>query len=77
MTTPVVVKRPKEQGFRMNDYTVSFLLPADYQKNAPKPTDPKVGSSKTWFKKLEKVTLSLKLFAMIIFKFVICSLVVR
>ncbi|XP_028268872.1 heme-binding protein 2 [Parambassis ranga] len=42
MTTPVVVKRPKEQGFRMNDYTISFLLPADYQKNAPKPTDPKV-----------------------------------
>lgn len=52
MTAPVIVKVPAVKSFwGMGVYRMSFLLPAEYQKNPPKPTDDKVRlSDKTWQK---------------------------
>ncbi|XP_022608341.1 heme-binding protein 2-like [Seriola dumerili] len=42
MTAPVIVRMPDKRFWQMGVYTMSFLLPADCQKNPPKPTDSKV-----------------------------------
>ncbi|XP_040014819.1 heme-binding protein 2 [Xiphias gladius] len=42
MTAPVVVKMPDKKFWEMGVYTVSFMLPAEYQKRPPNPTDNKV-----------------------------------
>ncbi|KAM9345650.1 heme-binding protein 2 [Symphorus nematophorus] len=41
MTAPVIVKMPEvvKNFWETNEYTMSFLLPSEYQKNPPKPTD--------------------------------------
>lgn len=47
MTAPVVVKVSDKRFWEMGVYTMSFLLPAEYQSNPPKPTDEKVSLSST------------------------------
>lgn len=47
MTAPVVVKIVDKRFWEMGVYTMSFLLPAEYQSNPPKPTDEKVRFSGT------------------------------
>ncbi|XP_029015978.1 heme-binding protein 2 [Betta splendens] len=42
MTAPVVVKVSERAVWERKVYTMSFLLPAEYQKNPPGPTDDKV-----------------------------------
>ncbi|KAM9393654.1 heme-binding protein 2-like [Pholidichthys leucotaenia] len=42
MTTPVVVRVPKVSFFEHGTYTMSFLLPSEYQEDPPKPTNDKV-----------------------------------
>ncbi|XP_026180731.1 heme-binding protein 2 [Mastacembelus armatus] len=42
MTAPVVVKVPDKYFWETGVYTISFLLPAEYQKNPPSPTNNKV-----------------------------------
>uniref|UniRef100_A0A4W6EWA4 Heme-binding protein soul5 n=1 Tax=Lates calcarifer TaxID=8187 RepID=A0A4W6EWA4_LATCA len=37
MTAPVLVKMPDKNFWQMGVYTMSFLLPAEYQINPPKP----------------------------------------
>ncbi|XP_054597269.1 heme-binding protein 2 isoform X1 [Nothobranchius furzeri] len=39
MTTPVVIKSPEKYFWHRAVYTMSFLLPAEHQKNPPKPTN--------------------------------------
>lgn len=52
MTTPVVVKIMDKKFWEMGVYTLYFLLPAEHQKDPPKPTNDKVClSDKTWQKK--------------------------
>lgn len=47
MTAPVVVKVSGKAFWEPGVYTMSFLLPAEYQKNPPYPTDDKVSLSST------------------------------
>ncbi|XP_040919587.1 heme-binding protein 2 [Toxotes jaculatrix] len=42
MTAPVVVKMPDKRFWETGVYTMSFLLPAEYQADPPSPTDKKV-----------------------------------
>ncbi|XP_029946400.1 heme-binding protein 2-like [Salarias fasciatus] len=42
MTTPVVVKMVDKKFWQRGTYTMSFLLPAEHQKNPPKPTNSEV-----------------------------------
>ncbi|XP_061567798.1 heme-binding protein 2 [Cololabis saira] len=42
MTAPVVVKMPEKKFWERGVYTMSFLLPAEHQKNPPKPTNNRV-----------------------------------
>ncbi|XP_045897238.1 heme-binding protein 2 [Micropterus dolomieu] len=42
MTTPVVVKIMDKKFWEMGVYTLYFLLPAEHQKDPPKPTNDKV-----------------------------------
>lgn len=42
MTAPVVVKVSDKRFWEKGVYTMSFLLPAEYQTDPPKPTDDKV-----------------------------------
>lgn len=46
MTAPIVVKVSDKRFWEMGVYTMSFLLPAEYQLNPPKPTDEKVSFSR-------------------------------
>ncbi|XP_047213067.1 heme-binding protein 2-like [Girardinichthys multiradiatus] len=39
MTAPVLMKIPEKSIFKRDVYTMSFLLPEEYQMNPPKPTN--------------------------------------
>lgn len=39
MTAPVLMKIPEKKIFQQGVFTMSFLLPAEYQNNPPQPTN--------------------------------------
>lgn len=47
MTSPVLLKMPDKRFWEMGIYKMSFLLPAEYQKSPPNPTNPEVCFSKS------------------------------
>ncbi|CAN9505588.1 unnamed protein product [Ophioblennius macclurei] len=42
MTTPVITKVKEKPFWKASNFTLSFLLPSEHQKNPPQPTDPSV-----------------------------------